>query len=129
MINIFNETYTLLSNSLGSSVHTSSVYTNTPSEYPFVSLEEIGNDIHRSSSDGCNIENCANIDFELNVYTKHPNKKTKADDLLNTIDDLFTNLGFIRTTKMPMPSTDETIYRVVVRYSGVVSKNHTVYRG
>ena len=60
MINVFNQVYTLLVNALTSyynSIATSSVYTNMPSKYPFVSLEETENSVYEKGSDCCEIEN------------------------------------------------------------------------
>lgn len=128
MINIFNEIYTGLSTELGSDVSMSSVDTNTPATYPFVSMVQINNSVYLAGSDCCNVENFANIDFEINVYTTQPNKKSNNDTLCEKIDTYFASKGFVRRTKMPLSTNDETTYRVVIRYSGIVSKDHTIYR-
>lgn len=127
-INIFNELYTGLSTLLGSSVKMSSVDTNTPTSYPFVSMVEIDDSVYLEGSDSCCIENFAEKDYEINIYTQQPNKKSKNDDLFDKVDEYFSKLGFVRRTKMPMPMSDESLYRVVVRYSGICSKNKTIYR-
>ena len=131
MINIFNELFTDLKTALiehDSNIKTSSVYTNTPSQYPFVSMEEIDNSVYELTSDCCEIENHASIDFEINVYTESPNKKSKADKIVNVVDTLFKNKNFVRMSKNIFESNDETKYRVILRYSGIVSKEHIVYR-
>ena len=131
MIDIFNELYTLVVNSLSSydpSIKTSSVYQNVPSEYPFVSFEEIDDSVYEQSMDSCDIENHANKDYEVNIYTKNPNKKSKADGIANVVDNLLKTYNFVRTTKNVFQSSDETTYRIVIRYRGVVSKDHTIYR-
>lgn len=127
-INIFNELYTGLSTSLGSEVKMSGVDTNTPSSYPFVSMVEIDDSVYERGSDSCCLENFAQKDYEINIYTKQPNKKSQNDALFDKVDKYFSDLGFVRRTKMPMPMTDESLYRVVVRYSGICSKNKTIYR-
>lgn len=131
MINIFNEVYTLLVNALktyDNEIKTSSVYTNTPSSYPFVSLEEIEDSVYEQGSDCCETENFANKEYEVNIYTQNSNKKSKADGIAQVVDTLMKSTGFVRMTKTPMQDTNETTYRIVMRYSGVVSKESVVYR-
>lgn len=131
MINIFNELYTLLVNALASydsSIETSSVYQNVPSQYPFVSFEEIDNSVYEQGSDCCEIENFVNVDYEINIYTQNPSKKSKGDDIANVVDNLMKSKGFIRRTKNVFQDTNETTYRIVLRYSGVVSKEKVIYR-
>lgn len=131
MIDISNELYTLLVNELAlydNSIETSSVYTNVPSKYPFVSFEEIDNSIYENGMDDSEIENFVNVDYEINVYTKNPSKKSKATAIANVVDTLMKNKGFIRRTMNSLQNTDETTYRIVIRYSGVVSKDQVVYR-
>ena len=131
MINIVNELYTDLVNALATydtSIKTSSVYQNVPSNYPFVSFEEIDNSVNEKGSDCCEIENFANVDFEVNIYTKDPQKKSKGDKIADVVDTLLKSKGLFRRTKNALQDTNETTYRIVMRYSGVVSKDHTIYR-
>ena len=131
MINVFNELYTLLVNTLATydnEIKTSSVYTNTPPSYPFVSFEEIDNSVYEETSDSCDIEQHALVDYEINIYTKNPNKKVKGDNILNVVDNLLKQYNFVRASKNVFQSSDETTYRIVVRYSAVVSKDSVIYR-
>lgn len=130
MIDIFNEVYTDVVNTLteyDANITCSSVYTNTPTSYPFVSIEEIDNAIYERGSD-CETENFAYIDYEINIYAKDPLKKSQCDGILNVVDNKMNVLGFVRTTKNNIQNSNETIYRIIVRYTAVVSKNHTIYR-
>lgn len=132
MINITNELYTLLVHEFDNytpQVSFSQTYTNTPSSYPFVSFEEIDNSIYENGSDDMEIENFANVDYEVNIYAKDPLRKSKADAIANKVDTLMKSKGFIRRTKNPFEDKDGATYRIVMRYSGVVSKNKIVYRG
>ena len=131
MISIFNELYTLLVNALtshDSEIETSSVYQNVPSKYPFVSFEEIDNSVYEQGSDDEEIENFVNVDYEVNIYTQNPQKKSKGEKIAQVVDTLMKSKGFIRTTKNAFQDTNETTYRIVIRYSGVVSKDNVVYR-
>lgn len=130
MIDIFNELFTLLDTTLhnyNANIETATVFTNMPSSYPFVSLEEIGNSVHEQTSN-CKVENHADIEYEVNIYTQDPNKKGNADEIAGIVDTFFASLGFVRMSKTPMQSSDETTYRIVLRYMGVVSQNHVIYR-
>lgn len=131
MINIVNELYTLLANALtsyDSNIKTSSVYQNVPSKYPFVSFEEINNSVYEQGSDCCEIENFADVDYEVNIYTQNPSKKSKADGIAQVVDTLMKSKNFTRTSRNILQDTNETTYRIVLRYSGVVSKDHIIYR-
>jgi len=131
MIDIFNELYTLFVNNLttyDASIDTSSVYTNTPSKFPFVSFEEINNSVYERGSDSCDIENYADVEYEIGIYTREPNRKSKGDAIAQVVDTFMKSYGFIRVTKNSFQDSDETTYRIVMRYSGVVSKDSVIYR-
>ena len=135
MINIFNELFTGLKQALTSntiegidSIGTSSVYTNKPSSYPFVSMEEINDSVYEQGGDCCEIENFANKEYEIMVYTQKPHKRSNANSIANVVDNYFKSVGFTRISKTPLQENDETTYRIVLRYMGIVSKDHIVYR-
>ena len=131
MIDIFNELFTKFDTALTTyddKISTGSVYTNEPSNYPFASLEEINNSVHEATSDSCDIENHADVDYEVNIYTQGDLKKSKGDGIAQVVDTLFKSLGFVRTTRNVFQSQNETTYRIILRYSGVVSKDNVVYR-
>lgn len=131
MIDIFNEVYTGLVSALtlyDEHINHDCVHVNVPSNYPFVSLEEIDNAENWRGMDCPQRENFADIDYEINIYTLNPLKKSKGDAILQVVDTFFKTLGFTRTSKNNFYSKDETAYQIIVRYSGVVSKDHIVYR-
>lgn len=135
MIDIFNEMYTGLVNALSTDdstkdmgIDTDGVYVNMPSKFPFVSMEQIDNRVYQQGGDCCEIENFAETEYEINIYTKDPEKKTKGNTIANVVDNFFKEYGFTRLSKNNLQSPDETTYRIVMRYYGVVSKDHTIYR-
>lgn len=132
MIDIFNEVYTLLYNDLASydsSIDVSGVYKNVPPIYPCVSLEEIENSVYQNGMDDMEIENFANVEYEVNIYTQGAtNKKSKADGIAERVDALMSSIGLVRQTRNILQDASETTYRIVIRYAGVVSKDHTIYR-
>ena len=132
MISVDNELYTKLKTTLSASfpnIKMSSVFTNTPSSYPFVSLEEIENVIYERGMDCCEIENFVNVSYEIVVFVENQNtKKTDANKIAKVADEFMLGLGFIRETKYSRQNDNETDYRIYLRYSAVVSKNKEIYR-
>ena len=131
MIDNFNEIYTRITTALkgyDSNVKTSSVYTNSPSSYPFVSIELIEDNVYELGIDSGDIENFANHSYEINVYTKGNTAMSKARELLGVADNFMKSIGFMRVSKTPMQDQNETLYRYIARYEGIVSKDLKVYR-
>lgn len=131
MIDISNDVFDAITTALetyDSSVKTSSVYVNAPSSYPFVSIEMINNSVYERGSDDCEIENFVNTAFEINCYAKGDTRMSKAKSLLSVVNGVLESIGFTRISQVPMQDQNETLYRIVARYEGVVSKDEIVYR-
>lgn len=131
MINNANEIFDRITTALknvDSAVQTSSVYKNIPSSYPFVSIELIENSVYERGSDSKDIENFANMSYEINVYAKGDTKMSKAYGLLGVADNFMKSIGFTRIIAQPMQDQNETLYRIVARYEAVVGKDLKVYR-
>ncbi len=132
MIDVENEIFSKVVSDLKlkyPNVSYASVFTNSPPNYPFVSIEEIDNFIYERSEDSSSNENHVRVTYEINIYVKDNSmKKTEAKNILNIVDSSLLGLGFSRISKIPSQGDDETIYRVVLRYSGVVSKNYEIFR-
>lgn len=131
MIDIQNEVFTNITNALklvDANVETSSVYTNTPSSYPFVGIEEIDNVPFTESADCCDIENHAEISFEIDVRAKGDKRKSDCYRLLGVADNYLKSIKFTRLSMTPMQDQNDTLFRIVARYSAVVGKDHTIYR-
>lgn len=133
MIDIENELFSMIKNQLEKSYKGIAVYSEeirTPIAFPCVSIVEEDNYTFMKTQDSGSNENHANVMYEVNVYSnKMTGKKTEAKKILSKIDDIMILLGFTRMNKFPVIMDDATIYRVVARYRGVVSQNHTIYRG
>lgn len=97
-------------------------YVKSPSSFPCVSLLETDNQIYRNTRDSSNIENHAQILYEVNVYSnKTSGKKTECRKILGLIDSQMETLGFTRTFYSTVPNEwDATIYRMTARYRAVV---------
>ena len=131
MINNSSEMFTRITTALqeyDSSVKTSSVYTNSPSSYPFVSVEMVMNDVYEQGIDSGDIENFADMSYEINVYSKGDTRMSRAWKLLEVADNVMKSVGYLRVSATPMQDQNETLYRIIARYEGVVSKDLKVYR-
>jgi hypothetical protein len=68
--------------------------------------------------------------YEVNVYSnQQTGKKSKCKEIFKIIDNEFQKLGFTRTLKEPIPNLkNATIYRMIGRYTAVVSADERIYR-
>lgn len=105
-------------------------YVKTPPKFPFVSLVEMDNQSYQRTEDSGSSENHASVMYEVNVYSnKTVGKKTECKTIAAVIDEQMLALGFARTMLQPIPNLDDaTIYRMVGRYSAIISKNKVIYR-
>lgn len=132
MIDIENEVFTKIASELRSQFTGINVYgedVRSPSQFPCVSIVEADNYTVKSTQDSGSNENHANLMYEVNVYSnKTSGKKTECKEILSVIDDILLGLGFTRTMKNSVSMDDATIYRMVTRYTAIVSTNQTIYR-
>lgn len=100
-----------------------SVETDTPSSFPCITMEQSQNEVYQESMDSSDMENHARITYEFNVYSNLDNgKKAQAKAIADIIDKTMKDNNFIREFYSPMPNIDRTIYRIILRYSGIVAK-------
>ena len=133
MIDIENEVFTQIATKLREEFNGISVYgeyTKAPAKFPAVSIEEKANTVYQRTQDSGNIENHASLMYEVNVYSnKKTGKKSECKDLFSVIDDEFSAMGFTRILKDTIPNLeDATIYRMIGRYTAVVSTDKVIYR-
>ena len=105
-------------------------YVKTPPKFPCVSLVEMDNQSYQRTEDSGSSENHASVMYEVNVYSNKTNgKKAECKAIIALIDEQMLALGFARIMLQPIPNLDDaTIYRMVGRYSAVISKNKVIYR-
>ena len=133
MINIENEIFDYISSkvkAIYSDVFMSGEYVKSPPSFPAVSLVEMDNTVNTFTQTSTEIENHANLMYEVNVYSnKTKGKKSECKEIISLIDKEMTFLGFSRTMLQPIPNMDDaTIYRITARYKGVVSQDKVIYR-
>ena len=99
-----------------------SEYVESPESFPCVSFVEADNYIHASTRSLSKIENHADVMYECNIYTNKAGvKKSQAKAIADIIDNAMCRLGFTRTLRNQIPNINRTIYRIVMRWTGVVS--------
>lgn len=105
-------------------------YVKTPPKFPCVSLVEMDNQSYQRTEDSGSLENHASVMYEVNIYSnKTIGKKSECKAIAALIDEQMLALGFARTMLQPIPNLDDaTIYRMVGRYSAIISKNKVIYR-
>ena len=133
MIDIEAELFTKIATVLRTAydgIYVAPEYVPKPPRFPAVFIVEMDNSVLRSGADSQNIENFAEIVYEVNIFSDlHTGKKAQAKAIAALIDSQFAEMGFTRMMLNPIPNlNDATIYRVVGRYRAVVSKDQVIYR-
>lgn len=95
-------------------------FTPTPSGFPYVAVYEMNNTNPTRLQDNTHRELYANVSYEAQIYANDPTKKATAKAIAQIVDNTMQDMGFLRTFMNPIPNIDRTIYRIVLRYSGVV---------
>ena len=105
-------------------------YVKTPPKFPCVSIVEMDNTTYQRAEDSESVEHYASVMYEVNVYSnKTVGKKSECKEIIALVDERMLALGFARTMLQPIPNLDDaTIYRMVGRYSAVISKDKVLYR-
>lgn len=100
-----------------------SVATESPSTFPCITMEEVDNAVLQETMDSSALENHARISYEINIYTNiDEGKKAQAKSIFSIVDNIMQANNFVREFYAPMPNYDITIYRITIRYSGIVAK-------
>ena len=133
MIDIENEVFSQIATRLRNEFNPISVYgeyVKSPVSFPAVCIEEKANSVYQRTQDSANVENHALVMYEVNVYSnKQVGKKSECKAIFKVIDDEFKQMGFTRTLSESIPNLENaTIYRMVGRYSAVVSVDKLIYR-
>ena len=125
MIDIENKVYTEVRNAVkvfNSNTSISGTYTDTPSSFPHVSVEETDNASVASSISTSDREYAANLTYTVNIYTNTKTAKADAKAIAAVINDTFSAMGFNRSMKQELPNIDRTIYRMLLRFQATAWK-------
>ncbi len=128
---VFTTVATALRNEYGASnIYVAPEYVRKPPKFPAVFIVEQDNIVHLRGRDSANIENFADVMYQVDVFSnKNTGKKVQAKEIIALVDDQFAQMGFSRTFLNPVQNmNDATIYRMTGRWVATVSEDHTIYR-
>lgn len=133
MIDIENEVFDVVAAKVRakySDIYMVGEYVKTPSKFPCVSLMEMDNQSYQPTEDSGSAEHHVSVMYEVNIYSnKTVGKKAECKAIAALIDEQMLALGFARTMLQPIPNLDDaTIYRMVGRYSAIISKDKVFFR-
>lgn len=131
MIDLENDIFTAIATDLRTAypgIFVTGEYVPVPSRFPAVSIVEADNRVFEQMRT-LNIENAARVMYEVNIYSsKTSGKKAEAKAISETVDNLFSSIGFTRTFRNQVPNmNDATIYRIVCRYEAIIDKDFWIY--
>lgn len=130
MIDVENLVIDKISKAIEASAYSNTLvvsdYTDSPSEFPCVSVIEADNYTYRKTQDNDLKEHHTNVMYEVNVFSnKGIKSKSEAKAIIEIVDTAFQNMKFTRTFKHNIPNKDKTIYRMVARYEAVIGEGFT----
>lgn len=110
--------------------HVVNDYVKQPPVFPHVSVVEINNVTDASRQSSSSDEKFSILTYEVNVYSnKQIGRKAECKVLADAVDKTLLQLGFTRKSLEPFPNfMDATVFRMVGRYTVLVSEDETLYR-
>lgn len=103
--------------------------TPTPPSFPCVSIVEQNKSTYRKSLDAEGKEHHANVMYEVNLYSnKKTGKKTECKAMAAIVNQVMLSLFFTCSLLEPVPNLDTSVYRMLGRYTAVVSEENRIYR-
>lgn len=114
-----------------SGVFTSGEYLQMPDKFPAVYIVQQDSYNHTDSIDfdGTHADR---LMYEVNVYSnKKSGRKQQCSQIMATVDAKLQELGFIRTSRMPIstPNLEPNIYRLTARYRTIITEDLDTFRG
>ena len=109
-------------------------YVAEPASFPCVNMWESANSVWAEGESDISLDDYANVTYTIQVFTNSQTKKADAKALAEEIDTIMTRYQFRRILLQQIPNIDRTIYRIELRYSGLVKRTdfgtngNTIYR-
>lgn len=98
-------------------------------QLPCVCVNEIDNRLCREALDTSEVEQFAEVVYQIDVYSNEGDmKKKEAKEIFKNIDELMYSLGFYRRSKNAIEFTENRVCRICSRYSGTVTINNQIIR-
>ncbi len=99
----------------------------SPASFPCVAIYEADNGNYDKTQDSSGQEKYARVMYEVYAFSnKKQGRKTECKSIFDTADVALTKMGFTRITKQPIPTDD--VYRIIGRYTAVISNDKNIYR-
>jgi hypothetical protein len=110
--------------------HVCNEYVNAPAVFPHISITEIGNTSDPGTRSTSDTEEYAAVTYQVEICSNKRNgRKAECKRLAAAIDEVLLGLGFTRKSLDSFPNLlDATVYRIVGRYTALVSKDEVLYR-
>ncbi len=133
MVDIENQIFGKISTALRAEfnpIFVSGELVKAPATFPAVYIEEKANSAYQRTQDSGSLENHVSLMYEINVYSnKQVGKKSECKAIFAVIDNEFQKIGFTRIMKEPVANLEDgTIYRMIGRYTAVVSVGGIIFR-
>ena len=132
MIDIESQVFTRIATDLREAfpgIMVESTLTLMPETFPTVCIEEADNSTFRRTIDSGAGDRYADVMYEVNIYSnKLDDGKLECKHIHEVIDATMVRMGFVRRGRYPVPVNRPMTYRLVARYSAVVSENEEIYR-
>lgn len=101
----------------------------SPAEFPCVSVENIDNYVYDRTIDSGSNENHVRVAYEVNAWSNSTeDKRAEAKSIFAVVSDVLVGLGFNRSSMNPIYMNETTAYRLVGRFTAVISKDGTISR-
>lgn len=97
-------------------------YVEEPASFPCVNMWESNNSVAVQHEDTSALDDYVNVTYTVQVFTNTPTKKLDAKTIAEEIDTIMTTFRFRRNLLSQVPNIDRTIYRIELRYSGIVKR-------
>lgn len=111
-------------------IYTSRNDSAAPPMFPAVTIVQKDNVNYQRTMDACH-ENHVKVMYQIDIYTndkKELDRMQLADNISYDISDFMIGLGFNRTLCQPIPNVaDMSIYRITMRFEGVIGRDGFVY--
>lgn len=103
----------------------------SPPKFPAVTIVQKSNANYKKTMDCDCRENHVKVMFQIDIYSNAPEEADRidtAEKIACEVSDFMIGLGFSRTLCEPIPNvSDMSIYRISMRFEGVIGKDALVY--
>lgn len=97
-------------------------YVAEPALFPCVNMWESNNAVNVQHEDTSALDNYVNVTYTIQVFTNSPTKKLDGKAIAQDIDAIMTEFRLRRSLFSQVPNIDRTIYRIEMRYTGIVKR-------